>query len=693
MGDKTQGTGGHIAGVDVGGTFTDLVVLDPVTGRVRIGKVPTTSDDQSRAVLQVLEETGPGAGALDLLIHGTTTTTNALLERKIARVGMITTRGFRDVIELGRRTRPHAYGLFGTFRPVVPRNLRLDVDERIEASGRIHRPLDEDAVAAVARALLADGCEAVVIHFLHAYRNPVHELRAGEIVREIWPNDFITLGHALLSEAREFERGVTASVNAGVQPVLQRYVQRLRSALRKDGYGRDFLMMNGNGGTVSSEQVVQQAAKTVMSGPASGVIAAARIAALSGHSDILTYDMGGTSSDVALIRNGRPVISNEIEIEYAMPIHVPMVDVHTVGAGGGSIAHVNNAGLLEVGPNSAGSMPGPICFGRGGTEPTITDANLLLGRLDPEKLLAVDVPVDMDELADIFLQSLGRPLGLSAADAAAAVLRVGNLKMAGAIRMVSVSRGKDPRDFVLFAFGGAGPLHAVEIARELGVPRVMIPARPGLTNAIGCMVADLQHDYVNTLNLPVGSLQAGQIDDIFAAHIAQGHGALTNEVVKPEEVRIEHSLDMQFAGQTHLIRVAITRDALDQDSLQRRFEHDYFERFRVRLPEIRAVVVNANTTVVGVRTEVALDQLIASDGRATTVEAACLGTRQVWFDGIWHATPVYARERLPLDAVVEGPALMEQFDATIVVPPGARAEGDPRGNILIQTGRAYDVED
>ncbi len=372
-------TRGSIIGVDVGGTFTDLVMVDSASGTMRIAKTPTTLDNQAFGVLAALEQAEVDLGEVGLIVHGTTTTTNAVLERKLSRTGLITTAGFRDVLELGRRTRPQAYGMKGQFTPIIPRDLRLEVPERMDAQGNALTPLDEDALRAAIRQLVDAGCEALVIHFLHAYANPAHELRAAEIAADLWPNSYITTGHSLLSESREFERGVTAAVNASVQPLLERYVARLRDELAAKGYRGDVLVMNGNGGMVSSKLVAREAAKTVMSGPASGVMAAAYTGRRASEPNLLTYDMGGTSTDVALIRDGNPSVSNEIEVEYAMPIHVPMVDVRTVGAGGGSIARVNAAGLLEIGPESAGAEPGPICYGKGGTRPTISDANLLLG--------------------------------------------------------------------------------------------------------------------------------------------------------------------------------------------------------------------------------------------------------------------------------------------------------------------------
>jgi N-methylhydantoinase A len=417
---------GLVAGVDVGGTFTDLIVLDPATGAVDLAKVPTSLPDQSGGVLAAFDAAGVDLAALDLVVHGTTTTTNAVLERKLSRTGMVTTEGFRDVLELGRRTRPQAYGMTGRFVPVIPRDLRLEVPERMDARGRVVTALDEDALRAALARLIEAGCESLVIHFLHSYANPAHELRAAEIAAELWPNGHVTCGHALLSESREFERGVTAAVNAAVQPLLERYVGRLAGELSARGYGRDLLVMNGNGGMVTAGAVSREAVKTVMSGPASGVMAAVATGRRAGMPDLLTYDMGGTSTDVAMIQGGVAPVSNEIEVEYAMPIHVPMVDVRTVGAGGGSIARVDAGGMLRVGPESAGSYPGPVCYGRGGTRVTLSDANLILGRLP-----AARFGVAADAARAAMAEQIGAPLGLGVEEAAEAVVRIANTHMAG----------------------------------------------------------------------------------------------------------------------------------------------------------------------------------------------------------------------------------------------------------------------
>jgi N-methylhydantoinase A len=398
--------------------------------------------------------------------------------------------------------------------------------------------------------------------------------------------------------------------------------------------------------------------------------------------NVVTYDMGGTSSDVALVLGGLPSVSSDLELEYAMPIHVPMVDVHTIGAGGGSIASVDAAGMLRVGPESAGAKPGPICYGRGGTRPTITDANLALGRLDSDRLLAVEHAVSMDALREALLEYVGRPLGLDAIAAAAAIVRVANDKMAGAIRMVSLSRGHDPRDFALFAFGGAGPLHAAALARELGIPKLLIPTRPGLTNALGCVVADLRHDFVATVNQPLAAIADDRLGQVFAEQIAAGRALLARENVAVEQVVTLHRADMQFQGQSHILPVPIDRAAITLDELRSVFAAAYWQRFGVELPEIRPVLVNLHTAVIGQRKPVSLAALASTVAKPTLAEARRT-TRPVWFDAGWIDTPVYRREHLPSAARFEGPAIVEQLDCTTVVEPGNRVEIDAIGNLVV----------
>lgn len=673
-----------IAGIDVGGTFTDLLLVDQ--DGVHVVKTPTTVENQAFGVLTALAETGTALSSIGAIVHGTTTTTNAVLERKLSRTGMITTKGFRDIIEVGRRTRPQPYGMFGTFEPIIPRDLRLEVAERMDAAGKVVTPLDEDQVRVAAKRLIQLGCESVVVHFLHAYANPVHEQRTKEILGEVWPNDYITAGHELLSEYREYERGVTASVNAAVRPILHRYINRLQDELTSQGFGRDLLVMNGNGGMVSARLVDKEAAKTVMSGPASGVIAAAHAAKRAGIDNLITYDMGGTSTDVALVMDAVPAVSNELDVEYAMPIHVPMVDVRTIGSGGGSIASVTDAGLLKVGPESAGATPGPVCYGRDGEAPTITDANLILGRLNPQKLLAIEGTPAIDTIRRVFDEKIAAPLGLDVDTSAGAIIRVANDRMAGAIRMVSISKGHDPRDFTLFAFGGAGPLHAVSLAKELGIPRVLVPTRPGITNALGCVVADVRHDFVRTVNRPLDQVDMTNVQGIFTEQINDGRNLIDSETIEINDMRILHGADMQFIGQTHLISIPLPSQDTSREEIQRIFEAAYFDRFQVELPEIRANLVNLKTSVIGLRPEFDLGRILDASLRSASVDEAADGERPVWFDGEWHATTIYARDRLPIGGEFIGPAIVEQMDTTIVIEPGNSVEVDRDGNLLIGIG-------
>jgi N-methylhydantoinase A len=671
-----------IAGVDVGGTFTDLIMLDGATGEVRIAKVPTTLPNQAPGVLAALASAGVPLAALQAIVHGTTTTTNALLERKIAKVGLITTRGFRDSLELGRRTRPTPYGLTGRFDPLVPRERRLEVPERIDADGDVVTPLDRAAVVRAVDALRDAGCESLVIHFLHSYLEPRHELDALAIATSRWPNPYVTAGHRILSEYREYERGVTATVNAAVQPVLARYLARLGEELAAHGFARELLVMQGNGGTVSAGIAAEAAVNTVMSGPASGVIAAAATGRAAGWPNLITYDMGGTSSDVGLIRDATPEVSAELELEYAMPIHVPMVAVHTIGAGGGSIARINDAGMLQVGPESAGAHPGPICYGQGGSEPTITDANLVLGRLNPQRLLGVEGPVSVGNVRDAIERRVGRALGLDGVAAAASIVRIANDRMAGAIRMVSLARGHDPRDFALFPFGGAGPLHAAALARELAIPRILVPVRPGITNALGCLLSDLRHDYVRTVNRPLDALDIETVHRTLAEQVDAGKAPLAREGVAITAVRVLHFADMQFLGQSHLLTVPLERAEVGIDELRALFATAYWKRFEVELPEIRPVLVNLHTAVIGLRPPLSLASLAGAE-RADDLDGARDGQRDVWFDGAFRPTPIYRRERLPPGARFAGPAVVEQLDCTTVVEPGNVVCVDPLGNLIV----------
>jgi N-methylhydantoinase A len=667
-------------GVDVGGTFTDFLLIDAERHEYRVAKLPTTQD-RARAFVDGVSALQVAPAAIDWLVHGTTIGTNALLERKGARCGLITTRGFRDILELGRRTRPHAYGLSGNFEPLIPREHRLEVRERVDAAGRVIEPLDENEVRAAVAGLLAAGVESLVIHFLHSYANPAHEERCLEIARPLWPNRSVVAGHAIIREIREFERGSTAAIHGAIRPIVTRYIEDVAECLNARGFRRELLVMQANGGMMGASVVGENAVQTVMSGPAAGVLAAAEIAKAAGIRNVITADMGGTSFDAAVIVDGKPLISAEKNLGYGIPIRIPMIDIHTIGAGGGSIARVDGAGMLRVGPESAGSDPGPIGYNRGGELPTITDADLLLGRLNPTVVTGSDKPAPLDRIEAAIETRIGHPLGLPAVAAASAVIDVAVAGLVGAIRLVAIEKGHDPRDFALLPFGGAGPLHAVTIARELGIPQVLVPSLPGLTSALGCAIADVRHDFVRTLNQAFADLHPSSVDTIYAEQMSAGRALLAREGVEVERVEVHHEADVLYRGQSHLTRLAVESPGFDPTRVLADFERYYRERFGISLPEMVPVLVNARTTLIGVRKPVDLGMFRPRHGGS--LESALSGERRVWFNGAWHATKIYRREKLPSRVYFAGPAIVEQLDATLVLDPGSSAEVDELGNILV----------
>lgn len=668
-------------GVDVGGTFTDFMLVDSDKGIFRTAKVPTTVDDRAKGFLEGVAKLGVSPSEISWLVHGTTAGTNAVLEHKGARCGLITTQGFRDVLELGRRTRPNSYGLSGTFRPLIERQDRIEVRERMDSNGGIVEPLHEEDVVAAVEQLRLGGVESVVIHFLHSYANPEHEKRAAEIVRKLWHTADVVAGHECVREMREFERGSTAAVHAAIRPIVTSYVRRVGELLAAEGFKNELMIMQANGGMMAASVVGDHAAHTVMSGPAAGVLAASQIAKAAGVKNIITGDMGGTSYDVALIADGEPVISAEKELAYALPVRIPMIDIHTVGAGGGSIAKVDTAGMLRIGPESAGSFPGPIAYGRGGKLPTVTDANYLLGRLNHDAITGVESPASLSEIERAFSEHLGKALGMSALEAAQAVVGVAVSELAGAIRLISIDKGQDPRDFVLMPYGGAGPLHAVAIAREVGVPKVLVPRFPGLTSALGCVLSDVRHDFVQTVNAPFDSLDPQDVITVMQAQADAGRNLLRRENVLVEQVVVRNELDLMYQGQTHVMKLPTDAGVFNKEQVRQEFARAYLDRFGLDLPEMKPVLANVRTTVIGVRDQISIDIFRPDEGH--TLEAALVGSRKAFFDGRWHETNIYSRERLPAGAVFVGPAIVEQADSTVVIDPGTRATVDKFGNILI----------
>jgi N-methylhydantoinase A len=673
----------RLIGVDVGGTNTDLVFVDTETGEMRVAKVPSTPSNQADGLMHGIEVLGVSLDSVDLLIHGTTVATNAVIERKGARCGLITTKGFRDILELGRRDRRQVYGLFGDFQPLIDRPDRREVNERVSAQGEILFPLDPEEVRHVTKELAEDGCEALVIAFMHSYANTTNEVAASKAAREVWPNDYVVISSDVLPLVREFERTSTAVVSGYVQPLISRYLMRLSDRLNASGYNKDFLVVQLNGGVMTAPVAAKLAANTILSGPAAGVTAGAAIAADVGVKDVVCCDMGGTSFDACVIRGGRPVIATEKYLDFRVPLSLPMLDVDAIGAGGGSIARIDASGIIEVGPDSAGADPGPACSGRGGVEPTVTDASLVLGYLDSSEAIGRNEGVGMDlALArNAVKERIADPLGLTVEDAAEAILTVTGAKMAGHVRRNLLAKGLDPREFSAIAFGGAGPVHINRIAREVEFRSAIIPAYPGLTCALGCILGRLRHDFLRTVNLSLSALDPAELRSIFEEEVEKGRALLKKEGVAREHTSAELGADMSYAGQAYVIQVDFPSDRpLTKDTIRKAFEAAYQERYASLLP-------HADIRIKSTRVAVASTERIPKV--AELMPAGATGTppperTRIYFGGAWIDAVKYHRPELPKGFQLDGPALLTQADSTTLVEPGFCATVHETGNLLIE---------
>ena len=667
-----------VVGIDVGGTFTDLYYSGDAKQPHKILKVPTTPQDPSIGMLNALKAAGLGPADLDAILHGTTIATNAVIERRGARCALVTTTGFRDVLELGRRDRPTMYGLEGTHEPLVPRDLRFEVDERLDYEGKVLVPLDVDGVRAIGAALLELEVESVVIAFMHAYANPAHELQARDILAAMNPAWEMVTATSVVREYYEFERTSTAVVQGYLQPLVARYARNLAIQLKNWGYQRDVAIMQSNGGVAPLRQLGARSAYIVRSGPAAGVIAAARLAAEAGFTHIITGDMGGTSFDVAVVINGEPKVAELTNLDFRIPLRLPMIDVHTIGAGGGSIASLDRGGMLLVGPRSAGAVPGPVAYRRGGTEPTVTDANVVLGRINPDSPMnGTDAKLDVAG-ARAAVERLGQQMGLGLEATAEAILAVVNQRMAGRIRLMSIERGLDPRDFALVAFGGAGPLHCGALMREVGGSTMLVPLYPGVLCALGCVYADLRYDLSQTLEKRLDRLEDGELAAIIARQKAQGQQQIDESQVPVDRTTITHAADMAYVGQIHALRVMID-PAWDSRRLEQAFLDAYQATFGNTLKNMPVMLVNLRTIAVGQRTSAELPH----SASAATGAPKVWQRRQVHFNG-WYDTPIYQRADLAPGMHFDGPAIVEQSDTTTVVEPGMDVTVDPKGNLLVK---------
>lgn len=670
---------GALVGIDVGGTFTDLYLQDGNLAVPVVVKVPTTPEDPSVGLLHALEVAAVDPDGLNGILHGTTIATNAVIERTGARCALITTIGFRDVLELGRRDRPHMYGLSGEQRPLVERDQRWEVPERVDHLGNIVQPLDEDALHHVAAAIVASDVESVIVSFLHSYANPAHEKLACDVLRTINPAWHVVAASDVLREYYEFERTSTAVVQGYLEPLVTRYSSGLRDKLDKWNFHREVLVMQSNGGVVSLDRMPGRAAHFIRSGPAAGVTAATRLASEAGFPNIITADMGGTSFDVAVVRHGVANVADTTQLDFRIPLRLPMLDVHTIGAGGGSIAYIDRGGVLQVGPRSAGSYPGPICFRHGGSEPTVTDANLVLGRIDAAKPIGAVTSGSLDlEAARGAFAALGRHLGLAIEEAAEAVLAVVNQRMAGRIRLLSVEQGQDPRDYAMVAFGGAGPLHGAALIRDVGIQVMLVPPTPGVLCALGCAIADVQYDYGQTLHRSVDDVNHSDIDQIFAEHEQAGRAQLGIDGVDLRDIYVKHFADMAYQAQIHSLRVPIEREWSPADMADA-FRRLYREEYGPPLGELAVVIENLRTTVIGARS-------LPSRSPAPEVHTLApqpVAQRPAYFGG-WHETPIYERNALAPGATLQGPTVIEQVDTTTVVEPGMAVRVDGFSNLIVE---------
>ncbi|MEE2745579.1 MAG: hydantoinase/oxoprolinase family protein [Pseudomonadota bacterium] len=678
----------NVIGIDVGGTFTDIFVLSELDGSCQIIKVPSTHGDQSIGIKHGISQSSTSLDMISLITHGTTVGTNALLERKGAMTGIITTRGFRDVLEMRRRDRPETWGLWGMFKPIVPRNLRFEVSERVLADGTIHTEVDADEVKMVAHQLLAKGVESVCIFFLNSYANSLNEKKAIQAVKDVWPNQHITCASDILPEIREFERCSTASLNAYMQPIIGDYLKRLESSLVDGGFKGEILIVQSNGGVMSLKMASSFPIRTTLSGPAAGVIAGAHIGISAGFSNLITCDMGGTSFDVSLVAEGESSLAAQTSVDFGLVVRTPMIEITTIGAGGGSIAWVDRGGLIQIGPESAGSDPGPVCYGQGNKKPTVTDANLVLGRINANKPIGGKLErLDIEAAKVAIVNDVGAPLGLELMEAAEAIISVANAKMAGAIRLVSVERGHDPEKFVAMPFGGGGALHAGALIKEVGLSKAIVPRFPGVTSALGCVIADMRFDRVHTLNVLLDELNIEKVSGEMLSTAQDGQNRLSNARVKFEMVDYIFELDMLYVGQTHTVSVRLPIEFeyvcshLSIDLIKTEFEKTYHKEFGRLLDSISIRVLNLRVIVIGRRPKFDLSVMAPSSGGATA--DAKTGIRNVWIAGEWHETLVYDRIKLPVQAIVPGPALLEQSDTTIFIEPDLKGVVDKFGNFVI----------
>ena len=677
-------------GVDIGGTFTDITVMEEDSGRITISKVPSRRGDPASALIDAVERglelAKVDAARVSLLVHGSTLVTNAVLEHKLPKAALLTTEGFRDVLEIGRHFRPDMYDLLQDKPlPVVPRERRFCATERTAADGKILEEPDHEAVQGLFDAIRDSGAEAVAICFLNSYVNPENEVLVKDWLRQGLPGIHVSASQEVCREIREFERMSTVALNAAAMPLVTRYLEELTPRIRSVLPNAQILLMQSNGGSLTVDAAQDYPVRLITSGPAGGALAVQRIGKVGQRGDLLGVDMGGTSTDISLIHRGELRMTTEGGIAEH-PVMLPMIEINTIGAGAGSIAWLDALNGLHVGPQSAGSEPGPAAYGRGGDEPTVTDASLVLGRLHPDRFLGGEMRMDLDAARRALVKRIGTPLGLSAEAAAAGIIRIANANMERAMRVSSAEKGFDPRDLTLVAFGGAGPMHAAALAQEVGIPTVLVPERPGVFSAVGLVMADIRHDFVQTRIARGADITAARLGPLYAGLDAEARQALARDGVPEADRQLRRSADFRYFGQAYEVNVPVPEGAVDGrsvDTIVQRFHDLHKQLYAHNHPDKPVEFVSGRVAGIGLTSAPPLQGQAGQAGPATPKEH-----RPVYFDEAadFVDTAVYDRSGLAAGASFEGPAIVEQLDTTTVIHPGQRAEVDEFGNLLIAIG-------
>ena len=689
---KAAVTGRLRIAVDIGGTFTDMVAFDESSGELLFGKALSTHGELVKGIQNTLDGAGASVQDGNLFLHGSTIAINTLLERSGARTALLITEGFRDIYEIGRVNRPDAYNLFfSKHEPLIKRSLRYEVPERLLADGSIYKELNEEAVRVVARQLKEQNIEAVAILLLHSYRNPAHEMRVKAIVQEEIPGVFVTASHELSQEYREFERVSTVAANAYVGPRVSAYLGQLETHLTEQGFKGDFYAVQSTGGLFPLDDARRECVRMLESGPAAGVIGAQAICEQLGLGDAIAFDMGGTTAKAGVISDGKPLTTGSALIggyEKALPIQIPMMDIFEVGTGGGSIARLEVGNSLRVGPQSAGSNPGPACYDRGGQEPTVTDANLLLGRLDASNFLGGEMPLSLPSAQRAMTDMVAGPLGMDPVEAADGILRIAVTAMSHAVKAVTTERGLDAGRFTMVVYGGAGPLHASAIARELGIKNVLIPFAPGYFSAYGMLFSDLRYDYVRSVFRKLEEVSFDDIEAIYAGMEAEGMKALAGSAVTPEAVVVQRAADMRYVGQEHAVTVDLPSEFFktqDRAAIKKHFDDLHAVRYGTSAPKEPADLVSLRVTVLGHMRKPPPQAVTA--GSEQPVADALRTHKPVYFRSSgFVSTPVYKRPALRSGNRISGPALVEEHASTTVVQPGDTALVDQFGNLQISVG-------